>query len=339
MDFVTALYNVAAFVVAIGVLVTIHEFGHFWVARKMGVKVLRFSVGFGKSLWTIKAGDDQTEYVLAAIPLGGYVKMLDEREGEVPKADLERAFNRKSVWRRFAIVAAGPVFNFIFAIVAYYLIYLAGVAGIKPIIGEVSNPSPAYSAGVHSQDVILSINGVETPSWEKARFTLLEESVDRGAITLSVQGLDKQISDKTLDISGLRLLQDEQIDLMGELGLSMWRPDIPPMIEEVIPEGAAATAGLLAGDKIVSLNGQSVINVHQWVDLIRSNPEKNLALVVLRDNQRVNLQIIPAMREENGTGYGFIGVMNRVEIPQEIRREMEVTERYGPVGAMGAALD
>ena len=339
MDFVAALNNVAAFVVAIGVLVTIHEFGHFWVARKMGVKVLRFSVGFGKPLWAKKLGEDQTEYVLAAIPLGGYVKMLDEREGEVPAADLERAFNRKNVWRRFAIVAAGPVFNFIFAIFAYYLIYLAGVAGIKPIIGEVSNPSPAYSAGVHSQDVILSINGVETPSWEKARFTLLEESVDREAITLTVQGLDKQISDKTLNISNLRLLRDEQIDLMGELGLSMWRPDIPPVIDEVIAEGAAAAAGLLAGDEIVSLNGQSVINVHQWVDLIRSNPGKTMALVVLRDDQRVNLQIKPATRDENGTSYGFIGVMNRVEIPQEIRREIEVTERYGPVGAMGVALD
>ncbi len=339
MDFISALNNVAAFVVAIGVLVTIHEFGHFWVARKMGVKVLRFSVGFGKPLWTKKLGDDQTEYVLAAIPLGGYVKMLDEREGEVPAADLERAFNRKNVWKRFAIVAAGPVFNFIFAIVAYYLIYLAGVAGIKPIIGEVSNPSPAYSAGVHSQDVILSINGVETPSWERARFTLLEESVDRGDITLTVQGLDKQISDKTLDISGLRLLRDEQIDLMGELGLSMWRPDIPPVIDEVIADGAAAAAGLLAGDKIVSLDGQSVINVHQWVDMIRSNPSENMALVVIRDEQRVNLQIIPAIREENGTSYGFIGVMNRIEIPQEIRREIEVTEQYGPIGAMGVALD
>lgn len=134
MDFFSVIYSVLAFVVAIGVLVTIHEFGHFWVARKMGVKVLRFSVGFGKPIWTKKAGVDQTEYVLASIPLGGYVKMLDEREAEVAEADLDRAFNRKSVWRRFAIVAAGPVFNFIFAIVAYYLIYLAGVAGIKPVI-------------------------------------------------------------------------------------------------------------------------------------------------------------------------------------------------------------
>jgi len=339
VDFLSVIYNIAAFVIAIGVLVTIHEFGHFWVARKMGVKVLRFSVGFGKPLWIKKAGDDQTEYVLASIPLGGYVKMLDEREAEVAEAELDRAFNRKSVWKRFAIVAAGPMFNFIFAIVAYYLIYLAGVAGIKPVIGEVANPSPAYSAGVLLQDTILSINGVETPSWEKARFTLLEESVNRGTITLEVQGLDKQISDKKLDISGLRLLQDEQIDLMGELGLSMWRPDIPPIIDEVMPDGAAAESGLEAEDRIFTIDGQKIVNVSHWVDMIRANPEKTLSLVVLRDEQKVTLQLRPAKREEQGVSFGFIGVKNRVDIPLEILREMEVIEQYGPVGALGEALD
>ena len=339
MDFLSVIYSIAAFVIAIGVLVTIHEFGHFWVARKMGVKVLRFSVGFGKPLWIKKAGNDQTEYVLASIPLGGYVKMLDEREAEVAEAELDRAFNRKSVWKRFAIVAAGPMFNFIFAIVAYYLIYLAGVAGIKPVIGEVANPSPAYSAGVLLQDTILSINGVETPSWEKARFTLFEESVDRGTITLEVQGLDKQISDKKLDISGLRLLQDEQIDLMGELGLSMWRPDIPPIIDEVMPDGAAAESGLEAEDRIFTIDGQKIVNVNHWVDMIRANPEKTLSLVVLRDDQKVTLQLRPAKREEKGVSFGFIGVKNRVDIPLEILREMEVIEQYGPVGALGKALD
>ena len=339
MDFISVIYSIAAFVIAIGVLVTIHEFGHFWVARKMGVKVLRFSVGFGKPLWIKKAGDDQTEYVLASIPLGGYVKMLDEREAEVAEAELDRAFNRKSVWKRFAIVAAGPMFNFIFAIVAYYLIYLAGVAGIKPVIGEVANPSPAYSAGVLLQDTILSINGVETPSWEKARFTLLEESVSRGTITLEVQGLDKQISNKKLDISGLRLLQDEQIDLMGELGLSMWRPDIPPIIDEVMPDGAAAESGLEAEDRIFTIDGQKIVNVSHWVNMIRANPEKLLSLVVLRDGQKVTLRLRPAKREEQGVSFGFIGVKNRVDIPLETRREMEVIERYGPVGALGEALD
>ncbi len=339
MNLLTIIESILAFVVAIGVLVTIHEFGHFWVARKMGVKVLRFSVGFGKPLWLKKAGEDQTEYVIAAIPFGGYVKMLDEREGEVAEQDLDRAFNRKSVWRRFAIVAAGPIFNFIFAIVAYYFIYLAGVTGIKPMVGEVANPSPAYSAGVMLQDTILSVNGIETVSWEKARFTLLEESVDRGSITLVVQGLDKQIIEKTLDISDLRLLQGEQLDLLGELGLSMWRPDIPPIIDEVIPDGAAAAAGLMAGDEILRLDNQSIININQWVDMIRAHPGQMLSLVVEREGEKVELQIIPAIRKENGSSYGFIGVKNRIEIPPDIRRQMQVVERYGPVGALGEALD
>ena len=339
MDYLSIIYSVLAFIVAIGVLVTIHEFGHFWVARKMGVKVLRFSVGFGKPLWTRKAGDDETEYVIACIPLGGYVKMLDEREGEVAEADLDRAFNRKNVWKRFAIVAAGPMFNFFFAIVAYTAIYLVGIDGIKPVIGEVGVPSPAHTAGVKLRDTIMSINGIDTPSWEKARFTLLEESIDRGVITLVVQGLDKQISDKNLDISGLRLLQDEQIDLMGELGLSMWRPDIPPVIAEVIPGGAAAASGLLAEDRIFSINAEKIISARHWVDMIRANPDNDLVLVVLRDGRKVSLKLRPARQEEKGIEYGFIGVKNRIEIPIEIRREMEVTERYGPIGALNAALD
>ncbi|MCP4187573.1 MAG: sigma E protease regulator RseP [Gammaproteobacteria bacterium] len=333
------LYNIAAFVIAIGVLVTIHEFGHYWVARKMGVKVLRFSVGFGKPLLIKRAGEDQTEYVLAAIPLGGFVKMLDEREGDVDTAELDRAFNRKSVWRRFAIVAAGPVFNFIFAIAAYYLIYLAGVAGIKPVIGEVAVPSPAHSAGIVMQDRILAVNGIETPSWEKARFTLLEESIGAQQITLKVQGVDLQIQDKAIDISNLGLLQEEQIDLMTDLGLSTWRPDIPPYIDEVVVGGAAEAAGIKAGDKIAALDGQTIRNVNQWVEIIRANPERELDLVVNRDGQQLALSLRPRLKQQGGEAYGFIGVMNRVEIPEEVRLEMEVVEQYGPVSALLQSID
>ncbi len=333
------LLNITAFVVAIGVLVTVHEFGHFWVARKMGVKVLRFSVGFGKPLWIKKAGVDQTEYVIASIPLGGYVKMLDEREGDVAEHELDRAFNRKSVWRRFAVVAAGPIFNFIFAILIYYLIYLAGVAGIKPVIGEVSNPSPAYSAGIRKMDTILSVNGIETPSWEKARFTLLGESVNSEVLALQVQGADLQISLKSIDISNLGLLQEEQIDPVGDLGLSVWQPDIPPVIESVLPDGAAAAAGILAGDQIVSLDGLSIINVRQWVDLVRASPEKELSLVVLRNQVKVPLLLTPARMEDNGVVYGYVGVRNMIKIPDDIRRQMAVIEQYGPIGALGAAAD
>ena len=339
MDIISILYNIAAFVVAIGVLVTIHEFGHYWVARKMGVKVLRFSVGFGKPLLIKRMGPDQTEYVLASIPLGGYVKMLDEREGEVDASELDRSFNRKSVWRRFAIVAAGPIFNFIFAIIAYYLIYLAGVAGIKPVIGEVNVPSPAYSAGILERDQILSVNGVETPSWEKARFIMLEESIGQMQLVLKVQGDDLQIREKIIDISQLALLKKEQIDLMGELGISNWRPNIPPVIDEVISGGAAELAGIQARDRIISLDGHSISNVEQWVELIRANPLKPMQLIVNRGGESKALTLTPNEKRADGEVYGFIGVHNVIEIPEAVREEMAVVERYGPISAMAESLD
>jgi regulator of sigma E protease len=338
-NLVSILYSVAAFIVAIGILVTIHEFGHFWVARKMGVKVLRFSVGFGKPLWKKTMGPDQTEYVLACIPLGGYVKMLDEREGVVAENELDRTFNRKSVWRRFAIVAAGPMFNFLFAIAAYSLIYMMGIVGVKPVIGDVSSPSPAYSAGIRAQDTILSVNGIKTPSWQKARFTLLEESVGAESIVIEVERADFQIEKAIVDISQLQLLKKEQIDLIGELGFSAWRPNIPPVIDEVVAGGAAEAAGLMANDKIVMLAGEMIPNVHRWVELIRANPEQSLDLVVLRDARQVSLKITPKIRTVKDESYGFIGVMNRIEIPDDVRQKMAVIERYGPIEALGESID
>jgi regulator of sigma E protease len=338
-NLVSILYSIAAFVAAIGILVTIHEFGHFWVARKMGVKVLKFSVGFGKPLWTKTAGPDQTEYVLACIPLGGYVKMLDERESGVAENELDRTFNRKSVWRRFAIVAAGPMFNFLFAIAAYSLIYMMGIVGVKPVIGDVSSPSPAYSAGIRAQDTIISVNGIKTPSWQKAQFTLFEESVGAESIVIEVERADFQIKKAIVDISKLQLLQKEQIDLIGELGFSAWRPNIPPIIDEVVAGGAAEAAGLMANDKIVMLAGEMIPNVHRWVELIRANPDESLDLVVLRDTRQVTLKITPKIRTENDESYGFIGVMNRIEIPDDVRQKMAVIERYGPIEALGESID
>jgi regulator of sigma E protease len=339
MDFFAISSSILAFIVAIGVLVTVHEFGHFWVARKLGVKVLRFSVGFGKPLWMRKAGPDQTEYVIAAIPFGGFVKMLDEREGEVDPQELERSFNRKSVWRRIAIVAAGPAFNFLFAILAYYLIFMAGVSGVKPVIGAVSVPGPAYTAGVQQGDLILAVNDVETSTWERARFAMLEESVGAAQIVLRVQSPDLQIREHVIDITDLALLGKEQIDLMRDLGVAPWRPDVPPIISEVMPDGAAAAAGMLAEDRIQSLDGVDIVNARQWVQLIRDNPGKTMSLGVLRDGQPVTLSITPRSRTEAGETYGYIGVRNRIEIPEALRQKMMVTERFGPLEGLGQALD
>ena len=339
MDFLGIIYSILAFIVAIGILVTVHEFGHFWVARKLGVKVLRFSVGFGKPLWLWKSGVDQTEYVIAAIPFGGYVKMLDEREGEVEEHELSRAFNQKSVWRRIAIVVAGPAFNFLFAILAYYLIFLVGISGVKPVIGEIDNPSPAYTAGVQQGDLILAVNGIETASWESARFAMLEESISAEKMVLQVQSQDLQIRERVIDITELGLLKGEQINLLRDLGISAWRPDVPPVIDEVLPDGAARQAGLLAEDKVLSLDNVIIVNVTQWVNHIRANAATEMALRVLRDGDEVELTITPRSRTEAGETYGYIGVRNRIEIPESVRREMMVTERYGPLRGIVEAVD
>ncbi|MDJ0777879.1 MAG: sigma E protease regulator RseP [Gammaproteobacteria bacterium] len=333
------IYSVAAFIVAIGVLVTVHEFGHYWVARKMGVKVLRFSVGFGKPLWLRRAGPDQTEYVIASIPFGGYVKMLDEREGEVPEEEAERAFNRKSVWRRIAIVAAGPAFNFLFAIVAYYLIFIVGVTGLKPVVGDIAPQGPAYTAGVQPGDLILSVNGIETPTWEKAHFVLLEEAVSAERLMLQVRDEGGQPGERVIDIRNLALLQKEQINLMRDLGLSRWQPVGPPVIDEVIAGGAAEAAGLLAGDRIASLDGIEIETTGQWVDLVRANAGSMVVLRVLRDGRRIDLELTPRSRTENGETFGFIGVRHRVDVPESVLDEMRVVERYGPVEGLVAAAD
>ena len=339
MDLLGIIYSIVAFIVAIGVLVTVHEYGHFWVARKMGVKVLRFSVGFGKPLWLRRAGPDQTEYVIASIPFGGYVKMLDEREDEVPAEDLDRAFNRKSVWRRIAIVVAGPAFNFLFAIVAYYLIFLVGVTGLKPVVGAIAPEAPAYTAGVQPGDLILSVNGIETPTWEKAHFTLLEESVSSEQLILQVRSDDAEIRERVIDIRNLALLEKEQINLMRDLGLSRWQPVGPPIIDEVIDGGAAAEAALLAGDRIVSLDGIEIETTGQWVELVRSNAETTMVLRVLRDGERVDLDLTPRSRTEDGETFGFIGVRHRVDVPEAVLEDMRVQERYGPVEGLVAAAD
>ena len=339
MDLISLLYSLAAFIVAIGVLVTVHEFGHFWVARLCGVKVLRFSVGFGKPLWMKRSGPDQTEFVIAAIPFGGYVKMLDEREGEVDPQELERAFNRKSVWRRIAIVGAGPAFNFLFAILAYYLIFIAGVSGVKPVIGDVIEPGLAHTAGVQPGDTILAVNGIETVTWERARFAMLEESVGADRLVLRVQARDLQIHERVIDMSQLQVLQKDQIDLMGDLGLSAWRPDGPPIIARVLPDGAAAEAGLQEQDKVLALDGVRIDSARQWVDLIRANALNTLKLRVLRADAEVELTITPRSRSEAGESFGFIGVSTRSEIPESLRQEMLVKERFGPVSALLQATD
>ncbi len=334
---ISVLTSILAFIAAIGILVTIHEFGHYWVARLCDVKVLRFSVGFGKPIWSVRRGDDDTEYALGAIPLGGYVKMLDEREGEVDEKDLPRAFNRQPVAKRFAIVLAGPAFNFLFAIAAYSIMYMAGVNGIKPYVEVADEASIAHSAGIQSQDLILSVNGIATPSWQKARLTMMQQAVDGKDLQLEVQGKDFQIRNIELQVGALDFLQQDKTDLLDQLGLSMWRPSLPPVIDEVIAGGAAEQAGIKAQDKIVALDGEAITSARQWVDKIRANPERAMKLVVLRDNQRVTLTITPRKQLDDGKMIGFIGVRNVVVVPPEMRQKLTAVEKYGAFEAVAEA--
>ena len=239
-------FSLASFVVAIGVLVTVHEFGHFWVARRLGVKVLRFSIGFGKPLWTRTFGKDATELVVAAIPLGGYVKMLDEREGEVAEVELSRAFNRKPVSTRIAVVVAGPAFNFMFAILAYWVMFVSGVPGIKPVVGEVQPSSYAAAAGIRAGDEILSIENMPTPTWESTIMALLDANLDGkeviGLAVADADGNERHLQAYFEEPDALL----KKGGVLDNFGLNPWQP--PAVIERLVAGGAGERDGLLPGD-------------------------------------------------------------------------------------------
>jgi regulator of sigma E protease len=338
MDFGAVLFNIGAFAVAVGLLVTVHEFGHFWVARRLGVKVLRFSVGFGKPLLKRTAGADDTEYVVAAVPLGGYVKMLDEREGDVPAADLDRAFNRQSVYRRMAIVVAGPLFNFLFAIFAYWLMFMIGVAGVKPIVGEVLQGSPAALAGFQPQEEIIAVDGEATPTWESARFAILEAGIDGDGIRVQVRDDAQVLHDRLLVPPSKGLLKESDTDLLTQLGLEPWSPVLPPVIAEVRPGGAAEEGGLRAGDRILRANDKPVTDVDQWIAMIQAHPGEDLPVRVERDGRPVELTLVPRPKERDGETVGFIDAAITVEVPEELRERMRAVVRYGPIQSVAAAV-
>ena len=331
------LWSLLAFIVAIGVLVTVHEFGHFWVARKLGVKVLRFSVGFGRPLWRRTFGQDRTELVVAAIPLGGYVKMLDEREGEVDKAELQRAFNRQSLGTRTAVVAAGPVFNFIFAIAAYWIMYVSGVPGLRPVVGEVIPQSVAAQAGFVTGDEILAIKDKPTTSWETAILALLDAGLeDEASFQVSVRGDDGVPREL-----GVRLDEPERLledgDLLKNFGLEPWRPVYPAVIDKLVAAGAAERSGMLAGDRIVAADGIVIEDWNHWVDYVRARPGIGIAVRVDRDGALQDLQLVPDAVEDDGEKVGRIGAYVRLP-DSEQHATMRVVVRYGPLEAVPVAL-
>lgn len=329
------LFMIAAFVVAISLLVTVHEFGHFWVARRMGVKVLRFSIGFGKPIWSRRSGSDRTEFVIAAIPLGGYVKMLDEREAPVPEQELHRAFNRKPVLARIAVVAAGPLFNFLFAILAYWFLFVSGVPGMKPIVDTPPAGSPAAIAGLQQRDEVLSIDGRPIPTWSEAMIALLEGALDHGELELQVLGADGEQKTLILDLQNQTGLLDRG-DITNKLGLTPWRPDLPPVIGEVIDGSPAQRDGLKPGDRVVMANGEKIETWTQWVEFVSARPEKVLDTTVLRDGKQVQLKLIPERREIEDAVIGRIGAAPHV--PEGYGDELRTEVSYGPVESFGRSL-
>ncbi len=328
MDF---LHTVLALIVTLGILITFHEFGHFWVARLCGVKVLRFSVGFGKPLfsWHDKKG---TEYVVAALPLGGYVKMLDEREGDVPEVLAEQSFNRKSVGQRFAIVAAGPLANFLLAIVAYWFIFVVGTQVPAPLVGQVETGSPAALAGLRQGDEILSVNGNNTPSWQEVGLGLLSRMGETTNLTLSVLN-ERDTQQRELNLSLTNFLAgQEQPDPFRSLGITPWRPEVAPILGNIQASGAAQAAGLKAGDKILAVNNQETTSWAALVAQLQANPNQQIFLTLERDQQRQQLAITPGVRvQEDGSQVGFIGAgVQMPEWPAELLRE----QRFGPVDSL-----
>lgn len=325
------LFSAGAFILALGVLITVHEFGHYWVARKAGVKVLRFSIGFGKPLWSRRRGPDQTEFVLAAIPLGGYVKMLDEREAPVAAEELSRAFNRQPVGKRMAVVAAGPLFNFLFAIVAYWALFVHGVPGVKPLLDAPEAGSVAASAGIEARDLLLSVDGTPTPTWDGALLALLDGALDRRQLHVEVQRVDGQVRTMVFDLDKVDGLLDGD-DLLDRLGLKPWRPVLPPVIDRLVPDGAAERAGLKPGDRILSADGQTMSDWEAWVDYVQARPDKAIEVQFERDGTLQTVTVRPERAEVDDGVIGRIGAY--VRVPENLGAELRTETRYGIFAAL-----
>lgn len=333
----TIISTLAAFILALGVLITFHEFGHYLVARWSGVKVLRFSIGFGRPLFRKRWGKDQTEWVIAAIPLGGYVKMLDEREGKVMPEDLPRSFNHQPVSRRFAIVAAGPIANFLLAILLYWVIFILGISGIKPILGPVVPATPAAFASFEAGETIVEIDGESVASWQEMHWKLLKLALDKSPdIKLETVNQKGEIALRYLDLSNFTA-DELDSDFIDKIGLSIYQPVIKPIIAQVIDNEAGYRAGLMEGDEIYAVNGEEIVDWKELVDLIRSNPDQPVVMEILRGNDFIRIDVTPDAAMENGDKIGKVGIAPQVDYAE--LENLLVTVSY-PVGiAMLKAID
>lgn len=327
--------KLGAFLVAIVILITVHEFGHFWVARRLGVKVLRFSLGFGRPLLTWHRRGDETEYVIAAWPIGGYVKMVDEREDEVvDPADLPRAFNRQPLWKRSAIVVAGPLANFLFAFLVYWLVLMAGESGVRPEVGEVLPESIAASAGFAPGDLVERVDERDTPTWSSVWFALLQGAFSGEDVLVRVRDAQGIVQDRWLPNTELGAL-DPARGFLTSVGLVGKQPVLPAVIGELIPGQPAFEAGLQSGDRVTAINTQPM---HLWEDLVefvRTHPGQPLDIQVERGADTLVVTLVTAVVSDGDDRFGRIGAGPL--IPEELLNLQQVVVRFGPVAAAGAA--
>ncbi|MDI5848356.1 sigma E protease regulator RseP [Shewanella xiamenensis] len=334
------LWNLGSFIVALGLLITAHEYGHFYVARRCGVKVERFSIGFGKAIWR-KVGQDGTEYVIAMIPLGGYVKMLDERVEDVPDNLKDQAFNRKSVWQRIAIVAAGPIANFIFAIIALYFMYLIGVPSLKPVITSTTPGTAAAQIQVTEPMQVTAISGQPVRNWEEVNLALVGHIGD-DSLTLSLaplnglQGLDTDTRTYTLDTRQWRFDPVKESPITA-LGLGVYRPAIEPQIALISEGSAAAKSDLKVGDTLVAINGQQYTDWQAFVDIIQHSANVPVELTVRRNGEQFAISVTPAsVKNSDGKDIGVLGVSPaQAQWPENMRLQLE----YGPIESFAIAAD
>ncbi|MBC7803772.1 MAG: RIP metalloprotease RseP [Candidatus Parcubacteria bacterium] len=325
------LYTVVSFIIALGVLIVVHEYGHYLAARLCNVRVLRFSVGFGRPLVLLRLGRDATEWSIAAIPLGGYVKMLDEREAPVDAKEVHRAFNRQSVWRRFLIVIAGPVFNFLFAIAVYAGLYMHGLPETRAVLAAPAAGTLAHGAGFKAGDTVRSIEGEPVSTWQDLRWRVLQGALQREALRFEVSGPHGDIAMHLLDLRGYPSDEIES-DALEKIGLRLFRPPLPPVIGRIVSGSAADRAGLRPEDRVVQAGGQEVANWDQLVQAIRARPAEVLSLVVERGATRQRIDVLPDAATENGTRIGRIGAAP--SIPASESERIVVRVSYGPIDSL-----
>ncbi len=335
----SGLHNALWFIVAIGIMVAFHEFGHFWVARRFGIKVLRFSVGFSfgafKPLWR-RTGRDGVEYQIGSIPLGGYVKLLDEREGPVAPAELPRAFNRQPVGVRIAVFAAGPVFNFILAIVFFWLMLMVGVPGMKPFLAEPPAHSAAAAAGLHEGDLILSLNGKSVESWDALRTGLIKDVFTRRAASVQVLAKDGTRRLAALDLDKVR--SDPQF-LFDDLGFDPFQPPLEPVLASINPGSPAEQAGLKAGDRVVALDGVPLKSFQEFSRGVASRAGQVIRLDVLRGGESLHFSVIPNVENAHGVSIGRIGASSApMAADDKMWHDLQINQQYGPVEALPLAL-